>query len=97
MSGHVAHRGKCNWPFGSFVRHIIEGACNEPQPWNWYSACRRKAGHYGPHHTWDPSTGMVKGRYPRFPFVNAWSGPDGPTREVTALAGHGAYVGGARP
>jgi hypothetical protein len=106
MSGHVKHRAKCNWPFGSFVRHLIEGACNEPEPWNWYSACRRRAGHPGAHHTWDPRTGIDHARHPyavydeagrRFLMVTTYPGPNGPVRQVRALRGHGAYVGGPLP
>lgn len=33
----------------SFQRDFIEGACNEPQPYNWRSACRLRSGHSEEH------------------------------------------------
>lgn len=30
-------------------RDNIEGACNEPQPWNWKHACQLRPGHKGAH------------------------------------------------
>jgi hypothetical protein len=75
-------------------RYTFRGACNEPVPNNWKNACRRRAGHSGAHHTWDPRTGTDKGRHPRpfvdGPAVDAWN--TGARREARMLRGHGAYV-----
>ena len=81
-------------PVEHFQRYEFVGACNEPRPWNWKNACRRRAGHSGLHHTWDPRTGTDKARHP-YPFtdgpaVEAWG--DGRVRDVRMLRGHGAYV-----
>ncbi len=50
---------------GDWERFTFAGACNEPVPSNWRSACRRRAGHGGRHHYWSPMTGMGRGRQPR--------------------------------
>ena len=83
---------------GDWERFTFAGACNEPVPNNWKNACRRRAGHPGVHHTWDPRTGTGKARHP-YPFrdedgapiaaVDAWPGV---RHEVRMLRGHGAYV-----
>ena len=41
------------------TRTTHEGACNEPQPWNWSNACARKPGHDGEHHTKPDGRGLV--------------------------------------
>jgi hypothetical protein len=83
---------------GDWERYTFANACNEPVPNNWKNACRRRAGHSGRHHTWDPRTGTDKGRHPypfrdddgrRIPAVDAWPGQPYETR---MLSGHGAYV-----
>jgi hypothetical protein len=84
---------------GDWERYTFVGACNEPVPNNWKDACRRRAGHPGLHHTWDPRTGTDKGRHPlpfydeagdRIEAVDAWG--DGRLRSTRMLRGHGAYV-----
>lgn len=52
---------------GELERYTFAGACNEPVPNNWKNACRRRAGHHGEHHYWDPRTGTGKSRHP-LPF-----------------------------
>lgn len=84
---------------GDWERYTFAGACNEPVPYNWQDACRRRAGHPGPHHSWNPRTGTDKGRHP-FPVyddagrkwvtVDAWPTPLHHTTRM--LRGHGAYV-----
>lgn len=83
---------------GGMGRYTFAGACNEPMPSNWKNACRRRAGHPGPHHTWDPRTGTDKRRHPypfyddagvRFEAVTVWPGR---LHEARMLRGHGAYV-----
>ena len=83
---------------GDWERYTFAGACNEPVPSNWRNACRRRAGHSGPHHYWDPRTGTDKGRHPtpfsgpnfeRIPTVYSWPGR---RHDTQMLRGHGAYV-----
>jgi len=68
---------------GQFVRLTREGACNEPQPWNWRDACRRRPGHSGDHHAFDGK------RPPQYVF--AWPGPTGPVRHIRGLRTVRAY------
>jgi len=84
---------------GDWERYTFAGACNEPVPGNWKNACRRRAGHPGLHHTWDPRTGTNKGRHPlpfvgqngeRIEAVDAWGG--GWMRDIPMLRGHGTYI-----
>jgi hypothetical protein len=92
-------RGELLTGGGAFERFTFAGACNEPVPFNWKNACRRRVGHPGLHHTWDPRTGTDKGRHP-FPFwdangerieaVEAWG--NGRVHDRRMLRGHGAYV-----
>lgn len=65
----------------SLERHLIDGACNEPQPWNWKDACRRKPGHDGEHHAF-----LSRDRDGHATRILAWPGPDGPVNDRAALA-----------
>lgn len=83
---------------GDWERYTFAGACNEPMPNNWKNACRRKEGHGGLHHSWDPRTGTNKGRHPlpaiyrgrRVYMVDTW-GREGSVREARMLS-RGAYA-----
>jgi len=88
---------------GDWERYTFFGACNEPLPNSWKMACRRRAGHGGSHHTWDPRTGTDRGRHP-YPFRDAhgrrieavvtWG--TGSLMHVPMLRGHGAYIAPSR-
>jgi len=84
---------------GDFERYTFMGACNEPVPNNWKNACRRRAGHAGEHHSWDPRTGMDKGRHSlpyrtlagrRVATVWAWGARTG--HRTVRMLRHDAYV-----
>jgi len=85
---------------GDWERYTFAGACNEPEPHSWKNACRRRAGHTGLHHTWDPRTGIDRGRHPLpfrdedgapIPAVLTW-GFHEMKRDRPMLRGHGAYL-----
>lgn len=85
---------------GDWERFMVVGACNEAMPNSWKNACRRKTGHAGLHHTWDPRTGTDKGRHPlpvydeagrRYQTVWAW-GAVGPLRGHARMLHRSAYV-----
>ena len=85
---------------GDWERYTFAGACNEPVPNNWKNACRRRAGHAGLHHTWDPRTGTDKGRHPkpvydaegrRYQTVWTW-GPGASMHDYVRMLHRNAYV-----
>lgn len=59
-------------------RDHIEGACNEPQPYNWKHACELRPEHRGPHRVNKGDDDL------------AWKG-DGPV-EVVKPMGKRAYI-----
>ena len=85
---------------GDWERYTFAGACNEPLPNSWKNACRRRSGHSGLHHTWDPRTGTDKGRHPmplydadgrRYEAVTVW-GPGAPLIRERRMLSRTAYV-----
>lgn len=62
-------------------RDHVEGACNEPQPFNWKHACRLKPGHKTLH------------RVPLGEDDLAWKA-DGPVDVIAPLKSRAAYIGG---